>query len=290
MSSSPTVVHATSPVQQQDPLEQILDRQRELVLQREYQVLGTVDFIWVVRGATSLKMDYRKSGPRLAFNPETGDMLVLSTWQGLPDLPGEDSQPCPACAATCGDCDGAGKKPCTLAGCAGTGYLKTKYVPCPDCLGSSLKKTNPKCDECRGRGEVPEPEKCKGCDENGMSQCSACRGKGKVSTGRAGGKRDGIDAATRVWTTAPVCKSCTGTGRTVKMQPQDWRPFVNGRLGNRIAIGPIKRILWHTPGEGSKFQEAQISPDAGGNLMVLLLESDQPGAAQYLVGGVAEIK
>lgn len=290
MSSTAVTPTRNQVAQIEDPLQQVLDRQRELVLQREYQVLGTVDFIWVVRGATSLKMDYRKSGPRLAFNPETGDMLVLSTWQGLPDLAQAESQPCTACLATCGDCDGVGKKPCTLAGCAGTGYLKTKYVPCPDCLGSSLKKTNPDCDECRGRGEVPEPEKCKGCDEQGMSQCSACRGKGKVSTGRAGGKRDGIDPGTRVWTPAPICKSCTGTGRNAKTLPQDWRPFVNGRLGDRIAIGPINRILWHTPGEGSRFQEAQISSDSGGNLMVLLLDSDQPGASQHLIGGAVQIK
>jgi hypothetical protein len=290
MSTATVALNNRKAQQQDDPLEQILDRQRELVLQREYQVLGIVDFIWVVRGAGTVKMDYRKSGPRLAFNPETGDMLVLSGWQGLPDLPLPDAQPCAACQATCGDCDGKGKKPCTLAGCAGSGYNKNKYVPCPDCLGSSFKKTNPECPECNGRGEVPEPEKCKGCDEQGLAQCPACRGTGKVSTGRAGGKKESIDPATRVWTPAPTCKPCNGQGRTVKTQPQDWHPFVNGRLGNRIAIGPIQRILWHTPGEGSRFQEAQISPDAGGNLMVLLLDSDQPGAAQHLIGGVAQIK
>lgn len=288
--STAQVTPTRARVQSTDPLEQILDRQRELILQREYQVLGTVDFIWVVRGTGLLKMDYRKSGPRLAFNPETGDMLLLSAWNALPDLSMPESQPCQSCLATCGDCNGKGKKPCILAGCAGSGYVKTKFVACPECLGSSLKKTKPDCGNCAGRGEVPEPEKCKGCDENGLAACAPCRGIGKISTGRANGKKDGIDPATSQWIMAPLCKSCTGQGRTVQTQVQDWRPFVNGRLGNRIALGPIQRILWHTPGIGSQFQEAQISPDRGGNLMVLLLEGEQPGATQHLIGGVVQIK
>jgi hypothetical protein len=289
--STAQVTPTRARVQSTDPLEQILDRQRELILQREYQVLGTIDFIWVVRGTGLLKIDYRKSGPRLAFNPETGDMLLLSPWNSLPDLPLPEAQPCQACLGTCGDCQGEGKKPCTLAGCAGSGYVKTKFGLCPDCLGNSrVQKTLPNCKTCKGRGEVPQPEKCKGCDANGQAQCAPCRGLGKVATGRAGGKKDGIDAATRTWIAAPACKACNGLGRTVQEQAQDWRQFVNGRLGNRVALGPIQRILWHTPGVGSQFQEAQISPDNGGNLMVLLLEGEQPGATQHLIGGIPQIK
>jgi hypothetical protein len=104
------------------------------------------------------------------------------------------------------------------------------------------------------------------------------------------GKKDGIDPVTSQWIMAPLCKSCQGQGRTVQTQAQDWRPFVNGRLGNRIALGPIQRILWHTPGIGSQFQEAQISPDRGGNLMVLLLDGETPGTTQHLIGGVVQIK
>jgi len=291
--SSATVAPNRTRVQSEDPLEKLeklLDQHRDLVLQREYQVLGFIDFIWVVRGAGLVKIDYRKVGPRLAFSPETGDLLLLSGWNGLPDLPSAESQPCQACLGTCGDCNGTGKKPCTLAGCAGSGYLKTKFGLCPGCLGGSLKRTNPKCKLCNGRGEVAEPEKCKGCDADGQAQCAPCRGTGKISTGRANGKKDGMDPETRQWISAPPCKGCNGLGRTGQTQPQDYRQFVNGRLGNRIAIGPVQRILWHTPGEGSRFQEAQISPDNGGNLMVLLLDGEDTGAKQYLVGGVPQIK
>jgi hypothetical protein len=272
-----------------DLLEQNLDRQRELVLQREYQVLGTIDFMWVVRESGLVKMDYRKSGPNLAFNPETGDFLLLTAWRGLPDL-AEPSQACKACLGTCGDCQGAGKKPCTLTGCAGSGYLKVKFIPCPDCLGSKFGKTKPKCGTCGGRGEVADPEKCKGCDEEGLAMCAPCRGTGEVSTGKANGKADAFDAALQQFVTVPSCTKCKGTGRTAETKPQDWRQFVNGRLGKRIAIGPIQRIVWHTLGVGSVFQQCQISPDHGGNLMVLLLDGEDPGAKQYLVGGIPQIK
>lgn len=298
MSTAPTVAKTAVP---RDPrtvtnptLEQILDRQRELVLTREYQPLGMIDFIWVVRGAGLVQMDYRKTGPKLAWNADTGDFLLLSSWNGLPDLPLPDAQPCTACLATCGDCQGKGVKSCTLAGCAGTGYVTSRYVPCLDCLGSEKKLTNPKCKTCRGRGEVPDPEKCKGCDENGMAQCARCSGSGKVSTGREGGKAEGLDPQTNQWITPPRCQACNGQGRVIKTKSQEWRPFVHGRLavGNdqMIALGPIARILWHTMGEGSRFQSCEISPDRGGNLMVMLLENDQPGARQYLVGGVPQIR
>jgi hypothetical protein len=272
-----------------DLLEQTLERQRELMLQREYQVLGTIDFIWVVRESGLIKMDYRKSGPNLAFNSETGDFLLLTSWRGLPEL-AEPSQPCTACLGTCGDCHGKGKKPCTLTGCAGSGYLKVKFIPCPDCLGSKAGKTKPKCATCNGRGEVAEPEKCKGCDENGLAECAPCRGSGKVSTGKANGKTDAHDAKLQQFVTVPKCNKCSGTGRTAGTKPQDFRQFVNGRLENRVAIGPIQRIVWHTLGTGSMFQQCHIDPDNGGNLMVLLLDGEDPGAKQYLVGGIPQIK
>ncbi len=276
-----------------DTLEQILDRHRELVLTREYQPLGVIDFIYVVRGSNTLKMDFRKSGPKLAYNPDTGDFLLLSTWQGLPDLALPDPQQCKACLGTCGDCQGKGTKPCTLPGCAGSGYVKSKYVPCPKCLGSEKQKTNPKCDECKGRGEVPDPVKCKGCDEKGMQKCFRCDGTGKVSTGREGGKHDGLDSS-GIWTPAPKCKACNGQGKVFKTEPQPWTQFVHGRVPvggvQMAALGPIARIVWHTMGEGARFQGCEISPDRGGNLMVLLLESDAPGAKQYLVGGVPQIR
>src|SRR5882724_6073648 len=124
--STATVAPNRTRVHPRDPLEQAIDRQRELILQREYQVLGTIDFIWVVRESGLIKMDYRKSGPNLGFNPETGDFLLLTGWRGLPDL-AQPSQACQACLGTCGDCHGKGKKPCTLTGCAGSGSLKMKF-------------------------------------------------------------------------------------------------------------------------------------------------------------------
>jgi len=289
MSTATTTPRTPRVPQPNATLEQILDRQRELVLMREYQPLGVIDFVWCLRGGELVKMDYRKSGPKLAYNTDTGDFLLLSSWQALPDLPLPDAQPCTACLAECGDCKGKGVKPCTLAGCAGTGYVKNVYVPCPKCLGSEKKKTNPKCGECNGRGEVPDPVKCKGCDEKGMAKCARCDGKGKVPTGREGGQEDALDTATSFWKPAPRCQACNGLGRVVRTKAQDWSKFVHGRIGNMLAIGPITRILWHTLDSG-KFQSCEISPDSGGNLMVLLLESDQLGAKQYLVGGVPQIK
>ena len=294
MSSAVTTPTKPRRVPQPDAtLEQILDRHRELMLMREYQPGGIVDFIWVVRPGGTVQMDFRKQGPRIGFNAETGDLLVLSPWQGLPDLALPDAALCTACLGTCGDCQGKGMKPCTLPGCAGSGFRATRFEPCPKCLGSEKKQTNLKCGECRGRGEVPIKDKCPGCDKDGQAQCARCQGKGKIATGRANGASDGVDGS-GIWKAAPVCKSCNGQGRIIASKPQEWKQFVHGRLTvqgrEMIALGPIARILWHTMGEGARFQSCEIAPDRGGNLMVLLLEGDQPGARQFLVGGVPQIK
>jgi hypothetical protein len=275
-------------------LDQVLDRQRELVLQREYQPLGKVDFIYVVRGAGLLTMDFRKDGPRLAWNPDTQDFLLLSPWNGLPDLVAGEGSRCTSCLATCGDCNGKGTKACTLAGCGGSGQITTKFKLCPRCLGGQGKKTNPDCSNCRGRGEVVQPEKCPGCDANGQAKCFACGGEGKVATGREKGKSDYYDEGANRFVSVPPCKACNGTGRQRPAQPQAWQPFVQGRLQiqgqTMLALGPIQKIIWHTMDSNGKFQSCTVQPDRGGNLMVLLLESDQACARQYLVGGVPEIK
>jgi len=293
MATAAVTQKTTTPPPTGEPtLEQILDRQRELVLMREYMPLGAIDFIFIQRGKDVLKIDYRKSGPHLAFNPETGDFVLTTQWSGLPDLvsPGEK---CEACLTNCIDCAGTGLKSCTLAGCAGTGYVKSKYVPCPGCLASEKKRTNPECTQCLGRGEVPEPTKCPGCDEQGKTKCLPCAGTGKIATGREGGARDGYDADKNQFVTVPLCRKCNGHGKQVKSESQDWRQFVHGTLevqGQKMAaLGPIRRIVWHTPGEGSRFGELQVQPDRGGNLMVLLLEGENDGARQFLVGGVPHI-
>ncbi|MBZ5522253.1 MAG: hypothetical protein LAP21_08425 [Acidobacteriia bacterium] len=270
-------------------LDQILDRQRELVLQREYQPLGVIDFIFVQRATSALKMDYRKSGPRLGVNLDTGDMLLLTPWQGLPELDA-DAQPCTACLATCGDCEGKKKRPCTLAGCGGSGYVSTRYVVCPECLGSPGKKTIPDCWKCGGRGEVPAPEKCAGCDEKGLAPCAACKGSGQVSTGRHEGKKDYYDDKLKQFVTVPRCQICNGQGRVVRTQPQDWKQYVHGQLEGKLCFGPVTRIVWHTLGDGARFQSCDITADSRGNLMVLMLENNQVGARQYLLGGVVQIR
>ncbi len=275
----------------QETLDQVLDRQHELVLMREYRQLGQIDFIFVVRGNKTVKMDYRKKGPRLAWNPDTGDFLLLNNWDGgLPalDVPNA-TKPCTACLAKCGDCNGEGKKRCTLA-CGGTGVVMSRYVPCPKCLGGPEKETKLDCKECRGRGEVPQPEKCKGCDKDGKQKCYRCAGTGKVPTGREGAKNDALDPASGTWKLAPRCKACDGRGQIVATEPQDWTQFVHGRMGTRVVIGPIKSLVWHTLDESGRFQGAEIEPDAGGNLMVLLLDSPNAGAKQYLVGGNPQFK
>jgi hypothetical protein len=256
------------------------------MLKRQYRGLGVIDFIYVVRGSNTLTMDFRKNGPRLALNDDTGDLLLVNNWAGLPDrLDGNNAALCQACMASCPPCNGTGKTRCVIAGCAGSGYVKSKYVPCPNCLGSSSQKTDPGCERCGGRGEVPDPVKCVGCDENGMSQCARCKGEGKVPTGRKGGSTDYDD---------PRCPKCNAMCRMVGSQPQPWQQFVNGRLqvdqGQMLALGPISRIVYHTTGEGARFGAVKVDPDRGGNLMVLLLEGEAVGSRQYLVGGNPQIE
>ena len=295
MSTAPTTAPKQSRAAQADlTLEQILDRQHELVLQREYVPLGKIDYIYVPRGGTLVKMDYRKDGPRLAFNPDTGDLLLLSAWNGLPNLATGEGTPCQSCVAVCGDCKGTGAKQCTLAGCGGSGQITTQFRACPDCLGGAGNKTKPDCATCNGRGEVVKPEKCRGCDDNGLAKCFPCGGSGKVSTGREKGQSDYYDQVANRFVSVPACKACSGKGRTAPTQPQDWRQFGWGQVNiggkNMAALGPIQRIVWHTMDSNGKFQSCNVTPDRGGNLMVLLLESDQPGSKQYLVGGITEIK
>ncbi|MBZ5523577.1 MAG: hypothetical protein LAP21_15190 [Acidobacteriia bacterium] len=295
MSTTTVTPRARTGATPEQLLAQTLNRHRELILQREYQPLGVIDFIFVQRGRELVPIDYRKDGPRIAWNGDTGDLLCLSNWLGLPDRKLAIGDPCKACMATCGDCKGKGKKPCTLTNCAGSGWIKAKFVLCSECLGGPGKKTIPDCWACNGRGEVPEAFKCEGCDDKGLAKCARCDGAGQVPTGREKGRVDGYDEKSNSFVTAPTCKKCNGQGRQVKTEPQPWQAFVNGQLqvdGQiMIAIGPIRRIVWHTLGENAQFKSCEINPDQGGNLMVLLLESQtaKPLCRQYLVGGVPQI-
>jgi hypothetical protein len=256
---------ATQPQNRQpDPFLARIAEFDDAVVREFYDRIGQIDYLYLAPlkdGDKPRTINYGKRGPGLAVMKEKIDapgrrpLLLLTPWQGLPDLQEASNQQCTACQSKCLDCDGEGKKKCTLMGCYGTGY--------------------------QWSGEVKRD--CPSCKATGMEMCGACSGSGRRATGYQGG----ADYKPGMQVLPPECPQCKGNRLVMRPKEQPWEQFRLGTRAPYMALGPIIRITYHTDGRQGAFESLNIMPDSEGNVMVLMFDqSNKQFMRQYLFGGV----
>jgi hypothetical protein len=211
--------------------------------------------------------------------PESDQLIVTSPWQGLPAKWDDSEEFCPDCLADCDVCQGRGSKVCEGYQCGGSGKVPTPMEPCP-ATGCVLETgaINVQCEWCRGRGYITRTKDCPTCNGSGQMVCSSCRGTKRRPTGNKGGSLNWRD---------PACESCGGSKFKHTEIPQRIEDFTNARIGSMIALGPIVRFaIESVGGSGVPPQVYDVEPDQNNQGLVLLLESDRPGAGAFLIGGV----
>jgi len=258
-----------------------------------YVVLGAISTIETAAGVLRFPTSgSTPSGPTIGYvtdaegKEDFQKFVVLTEWSGLPALIDKTDQFCPACLAPCHICDGKGEKVCEGLRCGGRGFVPGPEQPCPDCVAKT-GKFDPACATCEGYGAIHPAVDCPMCNRTGKMKCSFCRGQGKYSTGIKGGQKDYM---------AGRCETCNGAQRIVTTTAQPLEPHVNALLpdparGPIMAIGPIFSIvvdLTHEQFEkqGSAVLVFDISADAHGDQMFLLIDAHAAPNWPYLVGGL----
>jgi hypothetical protein len=208
-------------------------------------------------------------------------LLVLGMWAGLPPLRKDSPDFCPRCLHACDICTGTGKELCKGVDCGGNGWVPGNWLLCPG-PGCSAEtgKFNPECVTCRGAGQVRQHSMCPMCKGTKVMTCQRCRGTKKFATGYRNGSID---------YQSPRCRACDGTGHKVLYVMQDVNIFTNARLKTQkpkdewLVLGPIHAFCIATfQGQQRVFD---VSPDAKGDYLVLIVPRSPSGKA-YLVGGV----
>jgi hypothetical protein len=254
--------------------EQLQERQAA-VRRGEYEILGAIEIIHTTRGV----MQFGADGPVVARLTSAPGLALLTDWPGLRAVRKAGEKLCQYCRTKCDECK-RGKRACMYTGCGGSGKITNLMVPCP--APGCLKETGAfkrKCQRCNGRGEIAKPKRCPACKGKRLVRCDLCRGSARMATGR-------LNGATNVQ--AKPCPACLGNKRQVKVVAQSLRKFVQGELEGMLALGPITSIVFRRiAGSGDiGWDRIEVLPDAGGNLMVLLLERPEPGSPAWLHGGV----
>lgn len=269
---------ATRPnVTQPDPFLARIAEFDDAVLREFYDRIGQIDYLYLPplrEGDKPRAINYGKKGPGLAvmkekINDPRRPLLLLSPWTGLPDLQETTNEQCRACRAKCLDCNGEGKKTCTLGGCFGYGKRVIKAAEI-DRDGNMITDA--------------VTEDCPCCHGSGKETCGACGGGGQ----RATGYKDGAEYKPGMPILPAECQACKGNRLVLVPKQQPWEQFAAGRRGNYVAIGPIMRITYHTEGRQGAFESLNINPDSEGSGMVLLFDQgNKQHMRQYLMGGVA---
>lgn len=248
---------------------------------RQYRFIGRLSRVQILRPEGVKVLDFRKDGPVLAFAAGTEQLIVTDPWRGIPPKWDDTETFCSACLSDCDVCGATGKKLCEAYKCGGGGKVPVPAVVCPadDCLNGGLSQhVKPGCEMCRGNGMYVGSKPCPVCEGTGRAKCSVCRGTGKRPTGILGGSTNYRE---------PTCPECHGSKFAHKEIAQDINAFVNARIGQMLALGPIVRFAVESVGgEGSPPQVYDVEADANGQHLVLMLEQDQPGARAYMIGGV----
>jgi hypothetical protein len=272
----------------------LLEERREAMRRSDFEILGRMARAETPHGV--MQFPYT-SGPVLAWMVERDrqgnvvmlsktKILIVSGWNGLPDLRVNTEEPCTACLRDCDVCQGRGKKLCEGYGCGGSGFGPGKLTLCPgpDCLAES-GHVKPGCTTCAGNGQINKHAQCEICKgeriegvQGTVMICSMCKGKLKYPTGIQGGQTN---------YRLPSCDQCHGTKFAGDDVRQDVAKFVNAQIGLSLVLGPITRFAVESVGgEGTPPQVFDVNADAHGDLLVLLLEETQTGVTPFLLGGV----
>lgn len=261
-------------------LQTFLQTLRDAARMKRYRLIGQLSRCQIMRPDGPKTIDFRKEGPILAMMEGSEQIIVVSEWRGIPPKLDDTDQFCPDCLSQCDVCGGSGNKICEAFKCGGSGVVPLPFAICTEssCLDGKAGVLNPHCPRCHGTGSYLPMGTCQVCHGSGKMTCSVCRGTGKRPTGI----KDG-DTNWRL----PACATCKGTKFAHNEIPQETEQFVNARLGDMIALGPIVRFAVDSVGgTGMPPQVFDVDADANGQYLVLLLERDEPGAASYLIGGV----
>lgn len=266
-------------------LQTFLAQLNDIARTRQYQLIGRLSRLQILRPEGVKVLDFRKDGPVLGFADNSEQLIVTDSWRGIPPKWDDSDAFCTSCQSACDVCGGTGKKLCEAFKCGGSGRVPIPAVNCPadDCLGAVGETVaNPHCKMCRGTGVYIGSKECVVCKGSGRAACSQCRGTGKRPTGIVGGSTNYRE---------PNCSACNGSKRSHKEIPQDINSFVNAHIGVNLALGPIVRFAVESVGgEGTPPVVYDVSEDSNGQHLVLLLESNTPGARVYMIGGVLQAR
>ncbi len=152
-------------------LDGLLAERREWIRRGYYAVLGTVSLLETERGVMRFPHD---TGPTVGYfvDPENENapinrLVVMSPWEGLPDLREGSDKPCQACLLECDVCDPTGHKLCEALKCGGSGTRTDNGKPCDACEGTGRMV----CPVCRGTRKAPS-----GRTPDGSKRCTDCGG------------------------------------------------------------------------------------------------------------------
>lgn len=276
-------IQAASPPQSADmqALKQAQDSARRM---NQVEFLGRVVALMTAAGG----MQFDKNAPAVGLMKGTRQIVFIGEWPGLPDVRVLADAPCPDCSVKCDECED-GKRPCMLAGCAGSGINSIKRIPCPQCKG---KRPTRRC-KCKGMGDVVAGDKCKGCNGTKKMVCGLCFGTGRRGLGtlKASTLRD-----------APDCPTCHGQRRKFKSTPQPLAPHIGQVTQGMTVLLPVSRIILHIDGDSDTVQRIksraaatpslvplEVKADPSGYHLIVMLDGQTPGSRIYTAGGLVDV-
>lgn len=259
-----------------------------------YLVVGTISLIETAAGVLRFPVQMSKpTGPTVGYvtdgegTPDPQKLVVLTPWEGIPDLHEKTETFCSHCLADCFVCNATGKKRCEGLQCGGRGWTPGPFEDC-DGAGCVVEngRFNPDCKKCRGTGHLAPPVECLMCKGSGVMVCSFCKGSTRYATGIKDGGSD---------FEAGRCTFCNGEQREIITRPQKLEPHINAMLpdpktGPICAIGPIVTLVVDLTEENAKqigtpLRIFDVKADHAGDHLFLLLDSSSSPAWPYLVGG-----
>jgi hypothetical protein len=238
-------------------LQSHIDPIRDILRTKEYDVMGRLSFVSVVKpDGTQKLMDFRRSGPYVAEAKNVNQVLLVSQWTGIPPHLEASAKACPDCQSECPFCHGSKMKVCTLRYCGGRG-----------------KREDP-----QKLMDFSNEERCPSCQGSGKVTCDGCGGTGSRSTGFLDGVAYDPDARPQ----QAFCPTCQGRRNLSTETSVSLADFQIAQVGTFSIIGEIVRFTV-IPEHGKAAYRYDVVPDGMGDGMFLVIE---PNAA-YLVGGVA---